>query len=599
MVKTKDNMENNSMQNIERYLITTPDERAWKFDRPVVFIGEWCRLYERRHIWQDLDAVVVPPYGIDSSVRVAAYEEARVLDKKLFPILCDLLNGHHSTRHGSRFWKIVCGYWFKSYINIVTNRFKTLQQCLESYSLSGVTLLSGSDRSFVPNDSHEAILNAGRSGWDHEMFIRILKKLRVHNCPIEIMPVDHFYQEEFVKKVSFRKDLLWAIRLAFNLVKLLSRECDAFIVNTYLPIEEEIKLQLAIGQIPQLWSSPKINFRSPDHELRQRLASRISQENNDDNLEGIVRSMLFECIPVCYLEAFGDVMTSVQKTSWPKSPKFIFTSNNFAHDEVFKLWAAQKTELGCKYFVGQHGNGYGTNRFFQPIIEEITADKFFTWGWTDGLPQHTPAFIFKTVGKKPCQYNCNGGLLLIEISAPLRRAVFDEYYDFCKYFEGQKEFIKKLCPGPKNKLTVRPYSMLSTKWGDHARWNDFDNTLKFDSGITPIRKLISNSRLIVHSYDSTGILETLSQNIPTLAFWVNGLDYLTETSRPYYQILVDAGILHLSPESTAAKVNEIWDDVDGWWGRTEVQEARAKFCKQYANICDNPIKTLSKLLIES
>lgn len=35
-----------------RYLITTADERTWKFDRPVLFLGEWCRLYDRRHVWQ-------------------------------------------------------------------------------------------------------------------------------------------------------------------------------------------------------------------------------------------------------------------------------------------------------------------------------------------------------------------------------------------------------------------------------------------------------------------------------------------------------------------------------------------------------------------
>jgi hypothetical protein len=41
------------MSNISRYLITTADERTWRFDQPVIFSGEWCRLYERQHIWQN------------------------------------------------------------------------------------------------------------------------------------------------------------------------------------------------------------------------------------------------------------------------------------------------------------------------------------------------------------------------------------------------------------------------------------------------------------------------------------------------------------------------------------------------------------------
>ena len=34
------------------HLITSANELTWKFDRPVVFLGEWCRLDDRKHVWQ-------------------------------------------------------------------------------------------------------------------------------------------------------------------------------------------------------------------------------------------------------------------------------------------------------------------------------------------------------------------------------------------------------------------------------------------------------------------------------------------------------------------------------------------------------------------
>ena len=49
----------------KRYLITTEDEATWKFDRPVIFLGEWCRLYDRKHIWQNIDAIDAKPYVLD------------------------------------------------------------------------------------------------------------------------------------------------------------------------------------------------------------------------------------------------------------------------------------------------------------------------------------------------------------------------------------------------------------------------------------------------------------------------------------------------------------------------------------------------------
>ena len=40
---------------MKKYLITTADEATWKFDEKVVFLGEWCRLYNRKHIWKEMD----------------------------------------------------------------------------------------------------------------------------------------------------------------------------------------------------------------------------------------------------------------------------------------------------------------------------------------------------------------------------------------------------------------------------------------------------------------------------------------------------------------------------------------------------------------
>ena len=133
------------------------------------------------------------------------------------------------------------------------------------------------------------------------------------------------------------------------------------------------------------------------------------------------------------------------------------------------------------------------------------------------------------------------------------------------------------------------------KWNEEARWHAFNPELKVDTGGATIKKLIADSRLIVHSYDSTGILETLSLNIPTLAFWENNFDHLRDNSKPYYQLLVDAGIVHLTPESVANKVNEIWDDVDGWWSKSTVQDARRKFCQLYARTSMNHVSELKSI----
>jgi putative transferase (TIGR04331 family) len=95
------------------------------------------------------------------------------------------------------------------------------------------------------------------------------------------------------------------------------------------------------------------------------------------------------------------------------------------------------------------------------------------------------------------------------------------------------------------------------------------------------------------------MLESLALNIPTMAFWQNGLDHLNDSAKSYYQILVDAGIVHLSAQSIARKVNEVWTDVDSWWSQDSIQLARKVFCNQYARTSKRPIRDLRDLFKEN
>ena len=340
-----------------------------------------------------------------------------------------------------------------------------------------------------------------------------------------------------VNTTSYKKKILLNIIKYYQILsKKFINNNDAFIINTYLPLKEEIKLELAFGQLPQLWKfqerinsyslfeSLKIDTDNRD-ELTKKFASR-----SENYLENIFTKLLFELIPVIYLEGFNEHIKIIKKLSWPKSPKFIFTSNEFIDNDNFKLWSALKVEQGTKYFIGQHGNHYGTKINTSPRIEEIISDKFITWGWTNQSRNVVPGFIFKNEQKK-YTFNPKGGLLLIETLLTKHSTTYDERFQYVQYLENQIKFVSCLGNKPKNKLTIRlARKYLISRWAVHQRWTDFDPNIKLENGIKKITKLFSENRLIIHSYDSTGMLETLSRNIPTLSFWTND----------YYQYQVKA-----------------------------------------------------------
>jgi putative transferase (TIGR04331 family) len=164
----------------------------------------------------------------------------------------------------------------------------------------------------------------------------------------------------------------------------------------------------------------------------------------------------------------------------------------------------------------------------------------------------------------------------------------------------QFRFVSSLRSDIRKNLTVRLHAAYGDMLGEEdLRWRNFDKSINLNYGKDPIRNLWQESRLIVHSYDSTGLLETLEANIPSVAFWQNGLDHLVADAIPYYELLVDAGIVLLTPESAANRINGVWGDVANWWDSSEVQKARKIFCSQYARTSKKPIRDLKKIFLEN
>lgn len=586
------------MPKTPRYLITTHDERTWEFDRPVIFLGEWCRLFERKNIWENMDAIVAEPYGLGLVNKDADNAEARMLEENLFLILCNILNQQNNLQHEERFWRITLGHWLRCYVNIIVNRVKTLEKFMQMYQISGTKTYLNNSYILATKNSISMTWASNDPHWNNVLIMRILDLLGT-KFPVDYIKVDDSlsFQISFLDPLK-KRILKWVYRQLQKLLSFISKDSDAFIISSYLPKKVEIKLQIALRQFPQFWISPTFEISEKyDLKLRRKLSNQIRNKSKN-YLENILSEMLFELLPICYLEGFPNITDLAQKQSWPKYPKFIFTSNNFDTDELFKVWLATKVESGSKYFAGQHGSNYGTHRYINRTIEEVTAERFITWGWKDELCQHTPAFIFKTAEAKNANYNSQGFLLLVELCIDHRVTIWDDYAEFNNYFKEQNDFVSLLSSAVKKQLIIRlPAAHKNFKWNEEARWKAFDSSLKIDNGSSNLVNLISQSRLVVYSYDSTGMLENLSKNIPTVVFWQNNFDHLRDQAKPFYQALVDAEILHLTPVSLTKKINKIWNDIDYWWNENKVQEARKYFCEKYARQSKNPVCELKKILI--
>jgi putative transferase (TIGR04331 family) len=304
-------------------------------------------------------------------------------------------------------------------------------------------------------------------------------------------------------------------------------------------------------------------------------------------------------IPTAYLEGYGDLKKQVSTLPWPQRPRFIFTSNLHISDDVFKAWAAEKVEAGFPLVIGQHGGLYGSGLWFLLEEHEITvSDRYLSWGWEDGSKNNIkPVGNLKMIGRHP-GWDPEGCALMVEMTMP--RYSYYMYSvpvasQWLGYFEDQSRFVAALPKNLHGQLLVRLYSQ-DFGWNQKQRWQERFPQIRIDDGTVPIASLIEKSRLVISTYNSTTFLESLVVNTPTIMFWNPKHWELRASARCYFDRLKNIGIFHETPESAAAKMTEVWDDVPGWWHQPEIQEARLYFCNRFARMPKNPLRVLEDAL---
>ena len=47
------------------FLVTTANQDFWKTGEKILFLGEWCKLYDQKHIWSKLAYETLPSHWED------------------------------------------------------------------------------------------------------------------------------------------------------------------------------------------------------------------------------------------------------------------------------------------------------------------------------------------------------------------------------------------------------------------------------------------------------------------------------------------------------------------------------------------------------
>jgi putative transferase (TIGR04331 family) len=546
-----------------------------------------------------LDYQLSPPLDENWIARRRSIQKCIQLADEILPELASALNNCHVTSHSLRYWKILLGHWLLRFVSTLYHRYHALERALIQYAPVSTTMLRPDYYQLATADSLSFIWATDDDLWNHVLWCEALADLRFPLSAIEYRNIETspcFL--DFRTGLPKRSPLRAIAGFVFDsILPRFARDKDALIIASYLPAKLEATLQLRLGQVPQRWTTPKISFPPP---LNRTGALSEFDTTKGVGFERFLRRLLPRSLPSCFLEGYQCLSDTVDMLLWPKRPTFIFTSNNFDTDEVFKGWAAAKAEAGIPYFAGQHGNNYGTHMLLSSSSwpELGTTDAFLSWGWSGVTGKVVPAFNFKRCsGLAKWSLSPAGGLLLIEAPAWHACTPWDAAAEHHAYLAQQFRFVDALNSEILSKLIVRMHPDIHRmRYHEIARWNDLYSDVEIDDGKTPLPNLIRRSRLVVHSYDSTGILEMLAANQPFICFWPNRWGHLVDSAIPHYELLREVGIFQDSPEHAAAKIMAVWDDIPSWWYSLEVQQVRTSLCRQYSRQTPSPAAVLARLL---
>lgn len=578
------------------FLITTADERSWKIDENILFLGEWCKLFSRKHIWNDLNYKTLPYHWDDRRKYYEDYIYLSEVYQQYVNEIAQSLNAIHGINYSVRYWKIVIGPWLRFFIDAVYDRYSSIKSVIGTKLITSTLIMSSDIINWIPKDYNQFYKSFTTDQWNHMIYSEIIKIMDV--LPYELIDQKNNPDYNFNKKNNYRIFSKLKNSMVNTYARILPDQFNSiFFTSSYFDLKNLIKLQLKLGQLPYL-SGPVIEIKDivVNKNLRKQLKLNL-QKNEFGRILDLIIPMQ---IPKCYIEGFDQTIALVKKY-YPKQVRSIYTANSYSHDDVFKVWAGYQVEKNKKLFIGQHGGNLGVCSWSQREDHQIeVSDKYFSWGWMDekydNIKPISASKLLKM--KNKIDANISGDILSVLPSLPR--------YFYCSFsmpiaaqfldcIDGQIELTKLLSAKSLKQYKIR---LDSTDFG----WDTlerFDNSGLIDNIDMKNIKLIDRikeSKLCVVPHNATVFLETFISNFPTILFWNPKYYEIRKSAQPYYDELHEVGILHYSAESAAETLNKISDDPMKWWTQDNIQSAKDQFCENYAYVSDNWLEEWSNEL---
>ena len=558
-----------------KLLVTTALEETWGYDQDIVFLGEWCKLLDRKSIWKQRNFSVVENHWDDRIKLSQDHAYLSTVHKKLLLELSSKLNEIFNLNFSIRAWQIILDPWLLTHISVIWDRWESINKLSsdEKYSTISLKYNKSSISIFDYNNYIENIL---KHEWNHIEFIRIIK----HSFCDKIQIVNSNKEVSISKKLTrhdyFFKQLILKI---FDFISFRLKKNNKYLFFTsYFSLFNLFKLNFKLRQLPKFYFNifkwPKNDLFQSNLIINNDLRNSLKVSLNSANLyESYLYKYIFNDLPFIYLEGFPELLKSAEKINL--KPDVIFTANAHWDNEIFKTWTAIMIMKGKKFITMEHGGGLHPTMNCMNFEEDI-AD--FRTMWIN--PYHSKHIKLPPNKNLPKIKSTKKYLSIIGFENTIynyRVEASPKGSQIADHIEIILKLYSKIDLNIKGFFKIHPYKNVGFNTRD-LYINELGN-----NKISTNRNLVSffkEAKILVCTYPQTTFTEAMFSDLPVILIYPNKLWETIKEMEDLILMLKNSNILFENVNLAAEHLNAIWEDPNLWWNSNDVKTTR-NYYKQH------------------
>ena len=519
--------------------------------------------------------------NLNRDQRKKYYSYLNKLNDEILNTLSKKLNIINKVEFNKNQWNILVGSWLFYYLSTCFNRYLKLEKIFKAYKDVSV-YIEKSENKIKTFSTEDFLKNINLNNlWNAEVYYGLLIEMKQKILLNNLKKKNYKKKLIIGHKTSLKRKI---ISLILNFIFLKFSKNNSFIIQSGLPLFQEIYLNLKTNGVPIFFTPKETKLENCDYIKFSKLEYLLIKKKKDVFFNFINKNIIRD-IPEIFSKYFLEIYNKSLNTTWPKNPNSIFTSNLFESDELFKMYVAIKNKK-CKssYIIGQHGNSYNISIQTQYNPEIKFSDKFLSWSSEPNQNNFLSLgnFTNKNYKQRNKIFKLKN-ILIVMRSKGLDYEVFDRPTMNRKYKYYLLSFLKNLSPELRNKIIIKPHF---TYLNDNAlsKIKKFYKDIKILDINAPIDKYYEDySTLVIFNYDSSGIYKTFCINKPTLCFWPNEFSHVRDSGLSYYKKMKKVGIFYDNPKKLSLKLESLVDNdqILKWWYSRQNQNFINNFNTRY------------------